>query len=246
MSHSRRGRTVMEGKERVAIAENHLIKLLPSKERRRLLAICERIELVRGEVLGEHGSQTRSVYFPTEGFISLVTSLDGQPVLEVGMVGREGMWGAHLALGVVTEPLHALVQGSGAAWRIGARAFRGEFAQSAALQRNINRYIYVLMAQLASSAACLRFHQIGPRLARWLLMSQDRADSDCFYITHQFLSYMLGVRRVGITAAAGELQRGGLIKYSRGDITVLNRAGLEAASCSCYAADCKAYSKLLS
>lgn len=245
MSLSRRGQTVVEGKERVAIAENHLIKLLPPKERRRLLAICDRIELVRGEVLGEHGSPTRSVYFPTEGFISLVTSLDGQPVLEVGMVGREGMWGAHLALGVVTEPLHALVQGSGAAWRISARAFRGEFAQSAALQRNINLYIYVLMAQLASSSACLRFHQIGPRLARWLLMSQDRADSDCFYITHQFLSYMLGVRRVGITAAAGELQRDGLIKYSRGDITVLNRAGLEAASCSCYAADCQAYSQLL-
>jgi CRP-like cAMP-binding protein len=101
------------------------------------------------------------------------------------------------------------------------------------------------MAQLASSAACLRFHQIGPRLARWLLMSQDRADSDRFYVTQQFLSYMLGVRRVGITAAAGELQRDGLIKYSRGDITVLNRAGLEAASCSCYAADRQAYSRLL-
>jgi CRP-like cAMP-binding protein len=245
VSVSLRGRRAVGGRERVAIAENHLIELLPRKERRRLLAICERIELVRGEVLGDHGSPTRNVYFPTEGFISLVTPLDGKPVLEVGMVGREGMWGAHLALGVVTEPLHSLVQGSGAAWRIGARAFRGEFAHSAALQRSINRYIYVLMAQLASSAACLRFHQIGPRLARWLLMSQDRADSDSFYVTHQFLSYMLGVRRGGVTAAAGELQRDGLIKYSRGDITVLNRVGLEAASCSCYATDCQAYSRLL-
>ena len=230
----------------MAIAENHLIESLPRTERRRLLAICKRIELVRGEVLGHHGSSTRNVYFPTEGFISLVTPLDGKPVLEVGMVGREGMWGAHLALGVTTEPLHALVQGSGAAWQIGARAFRGEFAHSTGLQRSINRYIYVLMAQLASSAACLRFHQIGPRLARWLLMSQDRAHSDNFYVTQQFLSYMLGVRRVGVTAAAGELQRDGLIQYSRGDITVLNRAGLEAASCSCYAADRQAYSRLLS
>jgi CRP-like cAMP-binding protein len=245
VSVGRRGQPAAGGRERVAIAENHLIELLPRKERRRLLAICERIELVRGEVLGERGGPTRNVYFPTEGFISLVAPLDGKPVLEVGMVGREGMWGAHLALGVTTEPLHALVQGSGAAWRIGTRAFRGEFAQSGPLQRSMHRYIYVLMAQLASSAACLRFHQIEPRLARWLLMSQDRADSDSFYVTHQFLSYMLGVRRVGVTAAAGELQRDGLIEYSRGDITVLNRAGLEAASCSCYAADRQAYSRLL-
>lgn len=245
VSVNRRREPLVGGREPVAIAENHLIELLPRKERQRLLAICERIELVRGEILGDHGSPTRNVYFPTEGFISLVTPLDGKPVLEVGMVGREGMWGAHLALGVVTEPLHALVQGSGAAWRIGARAFRGEFADSAALQRGIHRYIYVLMAQLASSAACLRFHRIGPRLARWLLMSQDRAHSDTFYVTHEFLSYMLGVRRVGVTASAGELQRDGLIKYSRGDITILNRTGLEAASCSCYTTDRQAYSQLL-
>ncbi|MDB6084816.1 MAG: cyclic nucleotide-binding domain (cNMP-BD) protein [Gammaproteobacteria bacterium] len=224
--------------------ENKLIESLPRSERGRLLAICERIELVRGEMLGECGGPTRYVYFPTDGFISLVTPLDGKPVLEVGMVGREGMWGAHLALGVMTEPLHALVQGSGASWRVGARAFRDELARSAALRRSIHRYIYVLMTQLASSAACLRFHRLGPRLARWLLMSQDRAHSDSFYVTHQFLSYMLGVRRVGVTAAAGELQRDGLIEYSRGDITVLNRAGLEAASCSCYAADTQAYSLL--
>ena len=109
----------------MATAENHLIELLPRKERRRLLAICERIELVRGEVLGDRGNATRNVYFPTEGFISLVTPLDGKPVLEVGLVGREGMWGSHLALGVVTEPLHPLVQGSGAAWRLGNRNFAG-------------------------------------------------------------------------------------------------------------------------
>ena len=229
----------------VAIVENHLIELLPAKDRRRLLAVCERIELVRGEVLGDYGKPTRNVYFPTEGFISLLTTLEGKPVLEVGMVGREGMWGAHLALDVMTEPLHALVQGAGASWRIDAGAFLGEVGHSPVLQSSINRYIYVLMAQLASSAACLRFHQIGPRLARWLLMSQDRAHSDSFYVTHEFLSYMLGVRRVGVTAAAGELQRDGLIEYSRGDIKVLDRAGLEAASCSCYATDREAYSQLL-
>jgi CRP-like cAMP-binding protein len=235
----------MRGQERMTIVENHLIELLPRQERRQLLARCERMELVRGEVLGNRGGPTRYVYFPTEAFISLVTPLDGKPVLEVGMVGREGVWGAHLALGVMAEPLHALVQGPGATWRVGARAFRDELARNEALRRSIHRYIYVLMTQLASSAACLRFHRLGARLARWLLMSQDRAHSDRFYVTHQFLSYMLGVRRVGITDAAGELQRAGLIEYSRGDITVLDRVGLEAASCSCYAADCQAYSQLL-
>ena len=157
------------------------------------------------------------------------------------MVGREGMLGAQLALGVATAPLRALVQGAGTAWRIGAGAFRRELARSPALQRSLDRYLYVLMAQLAASAACLRFHLIGPRLARWLLMSQDRAQADSFRVTHEFLAYMLGVRRVGITAAAGGLQRSGLIDYHRGELTVLDRAGLEAAACDCYAADCKAY-----
>ena len=109
----------------------------------------------------------------------------------------------------------------------------------------MQRYLYVLMSQLASSAACLRFHLIGPRLARWLLMSQDRAHSDCFRVTHEFLAYMLGVRRVGITAAAGHLQRSGLIEYRRGHLTVLDRTGLEAAACSCYATDRKVYARLL-
>lgn len=155
------------------------------------------------------------------------------------------MLGVQLALGVATAPLHALVQGAGTAWRIGNRAFKAELAASPALQRSMNRYLYVLMAQLAESTACVRFHQIGPRLARWLLMSQDRSQASSFDVTQEFLAYMLGVRRVGITAAAGELQRSGLIAYSRGKLTVLDRKGLEAASCGCYAADRKAYMDLL-
>lgn len=225
--------------------ENHLIELLGRKDRLRLLAICEPIQLEMGEVLCEPGELTRHVYFPVEGFISLVTLIDGHAGLEVGMVGREGMLGAQLALGVTISPLHAVVQGSGSAWRISAAAFRREHAESAALQRILNRYLYVLMAQLAASAGCLRFHQIGPRLARWMLMSQDRAHSDSFHITHEFLAYMLGVRRVGVTTAAGTLQREGLIEYRRGEITVLNRRGLEAAACSCYAADRQIYVELL-
>lgn len=221
--------------------QNHLIALLPEKDRVQLLAACDSVQLVLEDVLSERGRPTSYIYFPTEGFISLVAQIAGKPGVEVGMVGREGMLGVQLALGVLTAPLHALVQGAGAAWRISAADFRSELANSTTMQRNLNRYVYVVMSQLATSAACQRFHLVGPRLARWLLMSQDRAHTDSFHVTHEFLAFMLGVRRVGITAAAGALQHSGLIEYHRGELKVLNRRGLEAAACSCYAADLKNY-----
>ena len=230
---------------RLPSEQNHLIERLPRTDRLRLLAVCEPVQLLLSDVLCEPGTPTRHVFFPTDGFISLVALIEGSPGVEVGLVGREGMLGVQLALGVPTTPLHALVQGSGAAWRVGAKAFQKQLAHSPALQRGIHRYLYVLMSQLATSAACLRFHQIGPRLARWLLMSQDRAHADHFHVTQEFLAYMLGVRRVGITMAAGVLQRGGLIGYHRGDFTVLDRPGLEAAACGCYAADRKTYTAML-
>lgn len=229
----------------MATGENHLIELLPRKDRLRLLAISKAVELRLTEVLCEAGSPTRHVYFPTEGFISLVAMHEERPGLEVGMVGCEGMLGEQVALGVGAAPLHAVVQGSGEAWRIGSDAFRKELVQSAALQRVMSRYIYVRMSQLAASAACVRFHLIGPRLARWLLMSQDRAQADSFHMTHEFLAYMLGVRRVGITTAAGVLQRRGLIEYRHGFLTVLDRNGLQAAACSCYVKDEKVYEEQL-
>ena len=229
----------------MATAQNHLIERLPRADRARLLGACESVHLELSSVLGEAGTVTRHVYFPVDGFISLVAPNGGKPSLEVGMVGREGMLGAQLVLGVATVPLHALVQGPGAAWRIETPAFQAELARSTALQRLLNRYLYILMAQLASSAACLRFHEIGPRLARWLLMSQDRAHADRFRVTQEFLAYMLGVRRVGITASAGALQRAGLIEYHRGELTVLDRTGLEAAACDCYANDRRAYTEVL-
>ncbi|RYF43620.1 MAG: Crp/Fnr family transcriptional regulator [Comamonadaceae bacterium] len=229
----------------MAAVKNHLIELLPRKERLRLLAICEPVDLALQEVLCEPLQPASHVYFPMQGFISLVAKIDGHPGLEVGMVGSEGMVGAHLALGVAASPLHAVVQGAGAAWRIDARLFRKELAASPALRQGMDSYIYVLMRQLATAAPCLRFHPIGPRLARWLLMSQDRAHANTFRVTHQFLAYMLGVRRAGVTIAAGALQTGGLIAYARGHITVLDRPGLEAAACSCYASDCQAYAALL-
>ncbi len=225
--------------------ENHLIELLTVTARRRLLAVSDLVPMTIKQVLCEPGIATRFVYFPIDGFISLVAPADGKPSLEVGMAGREGMLGAEVALGVLTSPLHALVQGSGTARRIGARAFRTELRQSLDLRRVMDRYIYVLMGQLGTSAACVRFHQIGQRLARWLLMSQDRAHSDRFHVTHEFLAYMLGVRRVGITAAAGILQRNGLIEYQHGELQVLDRAGLEHAACACYADQSLSYANHL-
>jgi CRP-like cAMP-binding protein len=229
----------------VPSAENRLIALLPRRDRLSLLAACESVPLELGDVLCDPGDSTQHVYFPIEGFISLVTAIDGKPRLEVGMVGREGMLGAQLVLGVSTIPLRALVQGTGTARRVRTGAFRRELAASKALQIGLNRYLYVLMAQLATSAACTRFHRIGPRLARWLLMSHDRAHSDSFHLTQEFLAYMLGVRRVGITRAASDLQRRGLVRYRRGEITVLDRAGLEAVACSCYEVDRVAYERTL-
>jgi CRP-like cAMP-binding protein len=229
----------------VIVAENHLLSLLPRRDRLRLIAVSESVYLELGAVLYEPGEPTRHVYFPNDCFLSLVAAIEGEPGLEVGMVGSEGMLGAQLVLGVGAIPLHAVVQGAGTARRIEAAPFRREFGASKPLQRVLNRYVYVRMAQLATLAACTRFHSVGPRLARWLLMSEDRAHSESFHLTHEFLAYMLGVRRVGITGAASDLQHRGLIRYHRGEITVLDRAGLEAAACGCYASDLHAYDQLL-
>ncbi len=233
------------GAPRLSKPENQLIEFLPGTARRRLLAIAEEVQLVQSAVLGASGKPTRHVYFPVNGFISLITSIDRKPVLEVGMVGREGMCGAHVVLQVLTQPLHALVQGAGTAWRVPIGAFAKELARSVPLQLIMDRYLYVLMNQLASAAACTRFHQIDARLSRWLLMMQDRAHADTFGVTQEFLGFMLGVRRVGISAAAVALQERGFIEYSRGRLSVLDRRGLEAVSCSCFLDDRRAYSRVM-
>lgn len=222
-------------------AQNHLIALLPERDRKRLLAQCEPAQLVLNDVICQPGDALSHVHFPVHGFISLLAVDAPDSVLEVGMIGREGMLGLHQVLGVEPAPLRALVQGEGLSLRIPSAALRAEFKLSSALQAVLLRYVHVCMQQLASSALCMRYHQLGPRLARWLLMTQDRAHSDHFHVTQNFLSSMLGVRRVGVTAAAVAMQGRGLIAYHRGDMHVLDRPGLEAAACSCYANDQRAY-----
>jgi CRP-like cAMP-binding protein len=215
---------------------NRLIEGLPRKERDRLLQRCEPVDLVFGAILCEPGQPFRHVYFPLSGFISLVATLGGHQPLELALIGNEGMLGVTLALGVNAAPMRAVVQGAGTALRMSAAQLRRELRGSPALRRMLNHYLYAMLAQLAQSAACTHFHEIEPRLARCLLMSHDRAHADHFHLTHKFLADMLGVRRSGVTIAAGALQQRKLIRYTRGEISILDRKGLEAASCECYEA----------
>lgn len=213
---------------------NRLLAYLPHRELRRWSARGETVRLVVGQVLYQPGESKRFVYFPLDGYISQISSLAGAPCLEVGLVGAEGMVGASLLLGVRLAPLYTEVQGGGTALRLDAVQFARELNRSSALGAVMNRYLYVRMTQLGQTAACTRFHMVEARLARWLLTARDRARSASFRMTQNHMAFLLGVRRVGITQAAGLLQERKLIQYTRGELTILNARGLAAISCECY------------
>jgi len=214
---------------------NRLLATLSKKEYARLLPALKPINLTFGEVLYEPGDIIEKVYFPNDSIVSLLSALSERSSLEVGMVGNEGMAGLPIFMGVNISRTRALVQGTGSAMSMTSATVRREASRLGALHRLLHRYTHSLLTQVAQSAACNRFHSVEARLARWLLMSSDRLGLDEFRLTQDFMSNMLGVRREGVNRAAGTLQSNKLISYSRGVITILNRRGLEANSCECYA-----------
>jgi CRP-like cAMP-binding protein len=212
---------------------NSLLAALPRDEYRSLLGDLEAVTLTSGEVLYEPGERIRHVYFPNDAQVSLLIVM-AEKALEVGLVGREGMVGISLALGVEASSVRVLVQGSGGALRMHAASFRESLGRCPALQSELHRYAYAKLVQARQTAACNRFHQVEARLAGWLLLTRDRVRSDQFHMTHEFVAATLGIRRVGVTNAASALQRRKLISYQRGNIRILDRKGLKAASCGCY------------
>jgi CRP-like cAMP-binding protein len=213
---------------------NRLLAALPADIYRRLLPQLEKITLKLRQVLYEEGDVINYVYFPNQALISLVSKMKNGTSAEVGMVGSEGMVSTAVLMGGKTMPYQAIVQGSNGAMKMTAAALKEEFDRGGPLQTLLLRYTHALHIQVAQTAACNRLHSLDERLARWLLMTQDRTQSDTLELTQEFLSTMLGVERSGVTLAAITLQGEGLIKYSRGKITVLDRPRLERASCECY------------
>jgi len=219
---------------RTAPVANRLLAALPKKEYQRLLPELEQVPLVFGDILYEPGDTISHVYFPDEGIISLLSMVESRKVLEVGIVGNEGLAGLPVVLGVRVSLNRGLVQSAGTAMKMKAAVLQREFKRDGVLQKLLHRYFHSLLTQISQSAVCNRFHMVDARLARWLLMTHDRVRSDEFRLTQEFLSNMLGVRREAVSKSASALQKLGFTHYSRGQITILNRAGLEAKACSCY------------
>ena len=227
------------------VAGNRLIAGLPGLDRRLLLADCTPVELAVDEVLAVQRQKIRQVYFPIDAAISLSVSLDLHAGFEVRLIGPEGMLGIGLLLGTDRAPSHARVQSAGAALRISTAAFLRLLDLSAPLHLALRHYLLVVLSQLGQAATCNRFHLVESRLARWLLMAQDRTLSNELYVTHEALASLLGVRRVGVTKAASSLQDLQLISYRRGHVTILDRTGLQSAACICYLTDKSTYSNLM-
>jgi CRP-like cAMP-binding protein len=226
--------------------DNMLLATLSGPEHERLIARSEPVELAIDAVLCEQGKPMTHIYFPITSFISQIFTIEGRHGFEVGLVGAEGMLGSSLMFGVNIAPGRAMVYGAGSALRLEVAQFYRELKRSPTLTRSLNRYLYVIASQLTQTAACSRFHDLRARLARWLLMTRDRANSDDFYLTHKVASYMLGVRREGVTEAALGFQKRKWIRYRRGHVTILDPAALEAATCDCYAAMARVYAQIMS
>jgi CRP-like cAMP-binding protein len=216
--------------------QNRLLAALPRQDYRRLARYLEPVSLTFGQVLYEPADRIPYVYFPYSGVISLLTVVAPSKAAEVGVVGNEGVVGGSAALGIHISHLRAVVQGAGTAARITSSRLHRELRTHGSWYRELFRFTHALMSQVAQTAACNRFHTAEARLARWLLATRDRVHSQHFHLTHEFLAHMLGVRRVGITAAANKLQKRRLISYTRGNIQLLDPAGLEATACECYGA----------
>lgn len=217
-----------------ALPANRLLAALPAKEYERLQPELEPVDLAFAQIIYAPGDTIRHVYFPNNSIVSLLAAEPFHSSLEVGMIGNEGMTGLSVFMGVKTSRTLALVQGCGTAVRMKAATLRKESDQVGAFHSLLLRYTHSLLTQMSLSSACNRFHTLNARLARWLLMTHDRIGTDEFRLTQDFMSHMLGVRREGVNKAAGELQRKKLVRYNRGQMAILNRAGLEKTSCSCY------------
>lgn len=214
--------------------ENRILSSLPPQELDELLPTLEPFPLINEQGLYEIDARIDYVYFPDKGMISLVSYTEDGDSLEVGVAGYEGMAGLPIFLDETNSPYRAMIQAEGAGHRMKAEAFKAAARQPGALQLAMLRYTQALMTQFAQSAVCNRFHNVEARLARWLLLTQSRVRADQFYLTQEFLGQMIGSHRPAVTVAAGMLQSAGLIRYRRGNITILDEEGLVAASCECY------------
>jgi CRP-like cAMP-binding protein len=225
--------------------QNRLLAALPAEVYQRLERDLERVRMELGEVLHESGGPLRHIYFPTDCMVTLVCELDDGATGEIAVVGNEGLVGIAMLMGGKTTPNRAVVQSAGSAFRIKADILLREFERRGALQHLLLRYMQALITQTAQTAVCNRYHALEQQLCRWLLLSLDRLPSNVLTMTHELIATMLGVRREGVTEAAGNLQAAGLIHYFRGKITVLDRPKLEARVCECYAVVEKEFDRLL-
>lgn len=224
---------------------NRLLAALPEEEYEQLRPALEPVSLSLKRVLFNPNEPIEHVHFVRSGVVSLVANMEDRTVVELATVGNEGMVGLSVFLGADAIPVQAFVQIPGHATRMPADQFKAAIGSSHRLPELLNRYTQALFLQIAQGAACNRVHSIEERCARWLLLTHDRVDSDHFELTQEFLGQMLGVRRPSVNVAARTLQQAGLIRYSRGNITVLDRAGLEAAACECYRIIRQEYDRLL-